>query len=410
MKQMEGGITAPAGFQASGVHCGIKKNSPDFALVYSKFPAVAAGVFTTNKVKAAPVLLSQKKIRQKKARSIVANSGNANACTGQEGFYNAVRMCEITAEKLGINADEVLVSSTGVIGEQLPMDKVEKGINMAVDALSSRGSSQAAQAIFTTDKVVKEIALQMDIPGLGKKKVKIGGIAKGSGMIAPNLATMLCFITTDACITYDALKEALQRAVNKSFNRISVDGDMSTNDTVLILANGKAGNQRIKTWKRRPTLRIKDVNFEKFCEGLDYVCLHLAKSIVKDGEGATKIFEVKVEGAPFPQDARRIAKTVANSNLVKTAIAGSSPNWGRIMVALGCAHTKIKPEKTDIMINHTLVVKQGESAGASVKELREILSNPSVSIKIVLNQGDCQTSFWGCDLTEKYVKINKRYI
>jgi len=408
--EIEGGVTAPRGFQASGVHCGIKKNSPDLALIYSQFPAVAAGVFTTNKVKAAPVVLSQKNIRHGQARLIVANSGNANACTGRKGFENAVRMCEVAAEQLGIDAEQVLVSSTGIIGEQLPIKKVEEGIKKAVQALSSQGSRRAAEAILTTDKIIKEIALETDIPGRGKKKVKIGGIAKGSGMIAPNLATMLCFITTDACITHDALHDALQRAVNKSFNQISVDGDMSTNDTVIVLANGRAGNKKIKTWKRKPTLKVEDINFEKFCESLDYLCIYLAKSIVRDGEGATKMFEVKVEKAPFLKDARRIAKAVASSNLVKTAIAGASPNWGRIMAALGSVHTKVKPEKVDVLINDILVVKNGESAGASIPELRKTLSCEEISILIKLNQGSCQATFWGCDLTEKYVKINKRYV
>ncbi|MBE0477603.1 bifunctional glutamate N-acetyltransferase/amino-acid acetyltransferase ArgJ [Candidatus Aerophobetes bacterium] len=410
MISIQGGVTSPLGFQASGVHCGIKKNSPDLALIYSEFPAVADGMFTTNKVKAAPVILSQKKMRKGQARVIVANSGNANACTGKKGFENALRICQMAAEILGIDSREVLVASTGVIGEQLPMDKVENGIRMAAKELSSQGSRQAVEAILTTDTNIKELALETDISGQGKKKVKIGGIAKGSGMIAPNLATMLCFITTDACITRDALREALQRAVDKSFNQISVDGDMSTNDTVIILANGKAGNKKIKTWRKKPTLRVKDVNFEKFCESLEHLCIYLAKSIVKDGEGATKMFEVKVEQAPFPQDARRVARAVADSNLVKTAIAGASPNWGRIMAALGSAHTRIRPERVDILINDVLVVRNGESEGASLSSLREVLSADNIKILIKLNQGMCEASFWGCDLTEKYVKINKRYI
>lgn len=410
MRQIEGGITAPRGFKAAGVHCGIKENRPDLALIYAQNRAIAFGMFTTNKVKAAPVILSQKKIRRGLARAIVANSGNANACTGKRGLEDAIKMCKIVAEELKIDPEQVLVASTGVIGEYLPMDKIEKGIKLAVQSLSSRGSHQAGEAILTTDKVVKEIALETDICGQGNKKVRIGGIAKGSGMISPNLATMLSFITTDACITYDALKEALQNSVNKSFNQISVDGDMSTNDTVIILASGKAGNEKIKTWRKKPTLRVKDENFRKFCESLDYLCSYLARSIVKDGEGASRIFEVKVEGAPFPQDARRIARAIATSNLVKTAIAGASPNWGRIMAALGSAHTKVKPEKVEVLINGSLVVKNGESAGASLSSLRESLSQDEVTIIIRLNQGKCGTSFWGCDLTEKYVKINKRYV
>lgn len=410
MIEIEGGITSPLGFKAAGVHCGIKKNSPDLALILSEVPAVAAGMFTTNKVKAAPVILSQKKIRKGKARAIVANSGNANACTGKEGFENAKKMCEIVARELGVSSEEVLVASTGIIGEQLPMEKIEGGIKKAVGLLSRSGSKMAAEAILTTDKVVKEIAVETDIKERGKKKVRIGGIAKGSGMIAPNLATMLCFITTDACITLDALKEALSRAVNRSFNNISVDGDMSTNDTIIALASGLARNRRIKTWRKKPNLRVEDENFEKFCRALEHVCVYLAKSIVKDGEGASRMFEVRVEGAAFPQDARRIARAVVNSNLVKTAIAGASPNWGRIMAAAGAAHTKMRPEKVDVFIGEVQVVKNGRSAESDPAKLREILSGDNISILIRLNQGICGAVFWGCDLTEKYVKINKRYV
>ncbi len=410
MIEIKGGLTAPLGFKASGVSCGIKKSKLDLALIFSQFPAVATGLFTTNKVKAAPVLLSQKNLGKGQTRLIVANSGNANACTGEQGFKNAQKMCEIAAKELNISSEEVLVASTGVIGKQLPIDKIEKGIQMAAQSLSSKGSYQAAEAILTTDKGIKEIALETNIPGQGGKKVRMGGIAKGAGMIAPNLATMLCFITTDACITPDALKEALQKAVNNSFNQISIDGDMSTNDTVIILANGKAANKQIKTWRKKPTLRVKDENFEEFCQNLNFLCLYLAKFMVKDGEGATKMFEVRVEGASFPKDARRIATSVANSNLVKTAIAGASPNWGRIMAALGSAHTKIKPEKIDVLINNILVVKNGQSAGEDLLKVRESLSSEKITILIKLNQGTCGTRFWGCDLTEEYIEINKKYV
>jgi len=409
LQEIKGGITAPEGFKASGVHCGLKRGDLDLALIYSDFPAVAWGMFTTNKVKAAPVKLSLKKIRTSCARAIVANSGNANACTGEKGLLDAVKMAEVAAQKLKISSDDVLVASTGIIGKPLPMDKIEEGIKKAAQSLSSHGGDLAAQAILTTDRTVKQMALETDVPGRGGKKVKIGGIAKGSGMISPNLATMLCFITTDACITKDALKEALQNAVNKSFNQISVDGDMSTNDTVIILANGKAGNKEIKTWRKKPTLRVKDENFQYFSQALDYLCIYLAKMIAKDGEGATKFVEVEVEGAPFPKDARRIARAVASSLLVKTAIAGASPNWGRIMAAIGSAKTKVKPEKIDIYLNELLVVKKGETANAKLTEIRETLAKESVKITVKLNQGNCKTQFWGCDLTEKYVKINKRY-
>lgn len=410
MQEIKGGITASKGFKATGIHCGLKEKNPDLALVYSGFPATAWGMFTTNKVKAAPVKLSLRKIRNSCAQAIIANSGNANACTGEKGLLDAAKMTEITAQELKISSDDVLVASTGIIGKPLPIDKIEEGIKKMAQSLSSQRGDLAAQAILTTDSTVKQIALETDIPGRGKEKVKIGGIAKGSGMISPNLATMLCFITTDACITKDALKEALQNSVNKSFNRISIDGDMSTNDTVLILANGKAGNKKIKTWRKKPTLRIKDENFQYFSQALDYLCIYLAKMIVKDGEGATKLVEVEVEEAPFPKDACRIARAVASSLLVKTAIAGASPNWGRVMAAIGSANTKIKPEKIDVYFNELLVVKKGQASGIELTELRKTLTRESIKITVKLNQGNCRTQFWGCDLTEKYVGINKRYL
>lgn len=410
MKEIQGGITAPQGFKAAGVHCGIKKNAPDLALIYSQIPAIAWGMFTTNKVKAAPVQVSMGKIRRRRAQAILANSGNANACTGEKGIQDAQKMARLAAQELGIKEEVVLVASTGHIGKPLPMPQIEEGIKQAKLLLSSQKGHEAAKAILTTDRFIKEIAVETDIPRRGKGKVKIGGIAKGAGMISPNLATMLCFITTDACIAEDALEEALRSAVKKSFNQISIDGDMSTNDTIYIMANGLARNKRIKTWRKKKKLKVKDENFDYFCQTLDFVCISLAKLIVHDGEGATKFMEVKVEGAVFPKDARRIAKAVANSTLVKTAIAGASPNWGRIMAALGAAHTKIDPDKVDIYFDELLAVKGGIGVDFEEKKLREVLEKDEIRITIQLNQGDCQTTFWGCDLTEKYVKINKRYL
>jgi len=410
MRQIQGGITAPEGFKAAGIHCGIKRNRPDLALIYSEVPAVSYAMFTTNKVKAAPVQVSIRKIRKMRVQAIVVNSGNANACTGQRGLRDAERMAELVAELLGINKEEVLVASTGIIGKPLPMEKIEKGIREAVSALSPQGAHRAAEAILTTDRAVKEIAVETDIPRRGKGKVRIAGMIKGSGMISPNLATMLCFITTDACIAEDALKEAMRSAISKSFNQISVDGDMSTNDSVFILANGLARNKRIKTWHKKEKRKIEDENFHYFQQALDYVCISLAKMVVRDGEGATKLIEVKVEGASFPKDARRVAKAVANSLLVKTAIAGASPNWGRVVAALGAAHTKIKPHKVDVYIGGVPVVKGGEGTNIDEKSLREILKRDKVEINIQLNQGDNKATFWGCDLTEEYVGINKRYV
>lgn len=409
MKKIKGAITTPRGFKAAGVRCGIKKNRPDLALIYSEVPATSFGMFTTNRVKAAPVKLSIQRIRKGCAQAIVANSGIANACTGKKGLEDADKMSEIVATELKIEKEEVLVASTGKIGELLPMSNVEKGIKQAINELSYEGGEKAAEAILTTDTTIKQVVLETDIPARGKGKVKIAGIAKGSGMISPNLATMLCFITTDACITADALKEALKGAANKSFNQISVDGDMSTNDSVFILANGLAKNERIKTWRKKKKIRIKDENFSYFCKALDYLCISLAKMIARDGEGATKLMEIKVKEGAFPKEVRRIAKAVAISPLVKTAIAGASPNWGRIMSALGSAHTHIDTEKVDVYFEEIPVVKEGERANFDKERLKEILRKDEVKITIDLHRGNCETTFWGCDLTEKYVKINKRY-
>lgn len=410
MKEIPGGITAPKGFKAAGVHCGIKKNKPDLALIYSDIPAVAWAMFTSNKVKAAPVQISIKKIRNRRAQAIIVNSGIANTCTGKRGIRDAQNMSKLAAQELGIGEEDVLIASTGHIGEPLPMCKIEEGIKQARLLLSSRGGRQAAEAILTTDTFAKEISVETNISGRGKNKVKIAGIAKGAGMISPNLATMLCFITTDACISEDALEEAIKSAVNKSFNQISIDADMSTNDTVFIMSNGQAGNKRIKTWHKKKKLRVNDENFNYFSQALDFVCISMAKMIVRDGEGATKLIEVNVEGAPFPKDARRIGRAIASSSLVKTAVAGASPNWGRVMSALGAAHTKIDPDKVDIYFGSLLTVKDGVGIDSISPKLREVLKQNEIRITIHLNQGNHQTTFWGCDLTEKYVRINKRYV
>ena len=410
MKEIPGGITAPKGFKAAGVHCGIKKNKPDLALIYSDIPAVAWAMFTSNKVKAAPVQISIKKIRNRRAQAIIVNSGIANTCTGKRGIRDAQNMSKLAAQELGIGEEDVLIASTGHIGEPLPMCKIEEGIKQAKSLLSSKEGRQAAEAILTTDTFVKEISVETDISGRGKNKVKIAGIAKGAGMISPNLATMLCFITTDACISEDALEEAIKSAVNKSFNQISIDADMSTNDTVFIMSNGQAGNKRIKTWHKKKKLRVNDENFNYFSQALDFVCISMAKMIVRDAEGATKLIEVNVEGAPFPKDARRIGRAIASSSLVKTAIAGASPNWGRVMSALGAAHTKIDPDKVDIYFGSLLTVKDGVGIDSIGPKLREVLKQNEIRITIHLNQGNHQTTFWGCDLTEKYVRINKRYV
>ena len=409
MREIKGGICIPSGFRAAGLHCGIKEKRPDLALVYSVVPAVVSGMFTTNKVKAAPVQLSIRKIRNHLGQAIIANSGNANACTGNKGFEDARKMTRMVAEELGIEEKYVLTASTGIIGQPLPIKVMEKGIRQICGKLSVEGGHQAAEAIMTTDKIVKEVAVETDIPRRGKGKVKIGGMIKGAGMISPNLATMLCFITTDACVTPDALDEALREAVNESFNQISIDGDMSTNDTVIVLANGKAGNAKIRTWRKKKKLRVKDENFIHFNEALKFVCTTLAKITVKDGEGVNKLVRIAVKGACFLKDARRVARAIAQSLLVKTALAGASPNWGRIMVAIGSVHGRINPSKVDVYFDGELVVKEGIGTEADETKLRKILKKDEINITVDLNDGHYQTEFWGCDLTEKYIKINKRY-
>jgi len=410
LKEIEGEITTPRGFKAAGVHCGIKKNRLDLALIYSEIPAISFGMFTTNRVKAAPVELSIQRIRKRSIQAIVINSGIANACTGKKGLEDADKMTEIVAERLNIEKEKVLVASTGKIGEFLPLSNIEEGIKQAVSELSSKGGEKVAEAILTTDTTIKQVVVETDIPARGKGKVMLAGIAKGSGMISPNLATMLCFITTDVCITPDALEEALKRAVNKSFNQISVDGDMSTNDSVIILANGLARNKKIKTWQKKKKLKIEDENFSHFCKALDYLCISLAKMVARDGEGATKLIEIRVKGGAFPKEVRRIARAVANSPLVKAAIGGASPNWGRIMSALGSAHTCVDTQRVDVYFDKLLVVRGGEAASFEKEKLKEILKRDEVKITIDLHRGSWETVFWGCDLTEKYVKINKRYV
>ncbi len=403
-----GGVTLPRGFKAAGVHCGIKKSRPDLALIVSEKLAQAAGVFTTNLVKAAPVLVTMEHLKTGCAGAIVVNSGNANACTGETGIKHARIMAAETAYALGISPGDVLVSSTGVIGKTLPIQKVSEGIRMAASKLSPEGSSDAARAILTTDSVIKEISVTGQIC---KGNVSIGGICKGSGMIHPNMATMLAFITTDVAITPVMLKKALVQSVNESFNMITVDGDTSTNDMVIVMANGLAGNAVIDE---------DGPDFQEFWEGLRTVTTSLAKMIVKDGEGATKFVEVRVQGAKTAEDARCIAKTVASSNLVKTAVFGADPNWGRIMAALGRAGVDLDPDLIDVYIGDVLVVRSGIAnnvnntctCGKSKDPLvaaRKVLAEQNIEITIDLNAGSSSAAAWTCDLTYDYVKINASY-
>lgn len=331
------GISGIKGFKSSGIWSGVKKSGKkDLALIFSEVPAVSAGVFTTNKTKAAPVLIDLENIKNPVTRAIVINSGNANACTGKKGMENARKMVSTTASMLGVDQQEVLVSSTGVIGIQLPIKKVEKGIVNAVENLSPEGGDGAAGAIMTTDLSEKKTALKIE---LGGKEVKVGAIAKGSGMIHPNMATMLCYILTDAKVEKEMLQAIIEEVVEDSFNMISVDGDTSTNDSVITLANGMAGNRKI---------REKDQDYYKLLEAYKGVVTLMAKEIVKDGEGATKFLEVKVVNAPTVEDARAGAKAIVSSNLVKTAFFGEDANWGRIMCALGYSGARFDPEKVTL--------------------------------------------------------------
>lgn len=400
MKIIKGGITAPLGFRAAGIHCGIKSSKKDLALIFSDKTAVTAGMFTTNQVKSAHVLLDLKKLHKKESQAIIVNSGNANACNGVKGRDNAIEMSEYTAKCLDIDKQGVLVASTGIIGKPLPMNKIKKGIEDIFEKLSVDGSKDAAEAILTTDTVIKEIAVDTGIKGRTPNDIRIGAIAKGSGMIAPNMATMLSFITTDACIEYEELFTALRECVNTTFNMLSIDGDMSPNDTVIIMANGASRNKRIK---------FKTPEYKKFTDGLNYVCAYLTKKVASDGEGATKLVEVQIKGARNIKDARRAAKAVANSNLVKTALNGCDPNWGRILSSLGAARIKIKPGEIDIAINSEPIVHNSISTNFSQEKLHKILKEKEITITINLNVGDYSSTTYTCDMSEEYVKINAHY-
>jgi glutamate N-acetyltransferase/amino-acid N-acetyltransferase len=394
-----GGITAAKGFQATGVHCGIKKAKKDLALVYSTVPARAAGVFTTSKVQAAPVMVDKFQLDTSPTfRALVVNSGNANACTGERGLNDAWTMAESTAAMLNVRKNEVLVSSTGVIGQYLQMDKVCAGIMDATSKLAAGGHGDAAEAIMTTDTFTKELAVRVMLDDV---EVTIGGMAKGSGMIAPNMATMLGFVTTDANINAPLLHHILKKAADRSFNRISVDGDTSTNDMVLILANGLAGN--------KPMQSPDDPNLQIFYDALEYLLIKLSKMIVVDGEGATKFIEIEVIGAETETVAVQAAKAVANSNLVKTAINGEDANWGRILAAVGYSGIDFDPAVVEISLGNVSILGKDYSIDFSEEEAKQVLSQKEIKITVDLNQGDASASFWTCDLSKDYVAINANY-
>jgi glutamate N-acetyltransferase/amino-acid N-acetyltransferase len=399
MKKIEGGITAPQGFVAAGVKAGIKKSGKeDVALIVSQVPAAGAAVFTQNKMAAAPVLISRENAVKGKLRAIVVNSGCANACTGEQGLVDAQQMVTTAANLLGITEEEVLVSSTGVIGVTLPMNKVLSGIEAAAASLSVGNHEQALHAIMTTDTFPKVCAYELT---LGSSTVRIAGVAKGAGMIHPNMATMLSYITTDAAISAPVLQQALNAAVNKSFNMITIDGDTSTNDTLAVLANGLAKNSLIDN--------VSHPDYAVFCEALTNVLIELAKLVVRDGEGATKFLEVNVSGAVSPEDAKTAAMAVAKSPLVKTAFFGEDPNWGRILCAVGYSGAQADPVKTSLRIGGIPIVAAGLGVKPDLEALRTAMSASDIVVEIELGIGNHAATVWTCDFSYDYVKINAEY-
>ena len=403
IKYIDGGITAPKGFLSSGIYCGIKQGTvkKDLALIYSEVPATASGMFTNNKVKGAPIYVCKDHLANKRAQAIIINSGNANTCNGQDGLNKAKKMTSLQAKALNLKTDDVLVASTGVIGVPLNIDAIKNGIPLLTEKLSKNGNEDAASAIMTTDTFMKQLAAEFYI---GDKKITIGTMAKGSGMIEPNMGTMLSFITTDLSISPKLLDEALKSTVNVTYNRVSVDGDTSTNDSIFILANGQANN---------PTITEKDEDYNIFVNVLKEINTIMAKNIAKDGEGATKLLECQISGALSEKDAVTFGKSVINSSLVKTAMFGSDANWGRILCALGYADVEFDPSKVDVSFTSNAgeieVCKNGSSVTFDEDKAKSILNQKEIVIKVNLSQGNYSAYVWGCDLSYDYVKINGDY-
>lgn len=398
MQRLDGGVTAPKGFLATGVRSGIKQEGLDLAIIVSEIQAVCAGLFTTNAVKAAPVLVSAERAKSGHARAIVVNSGNANACTGQKGLQDATRMAGLAAEALKMDDEtEVLVCSTGVIGHFLPMSKIEMGIAEAATNLAYDGGPLAARAIMTTDTRPKMVAYEFRIGG---NIVKIGGITKGSGMICPNVATMLCFITTDVAITPELLHSSLVKAAEISVNSLTVDGDMSTNDTTIALANGMSGMR---------TITSEGPELDAFQKALDQVMMELAREMARDGEGATKLVDVVVKGAESYADAKAAAMTIANSPLVKTAIFGEDPNWGRVLAAAGRSGAKMDPAKVDLYFGDVKIMQDGAPLDIDPEAARKPMLLPELVITVDLKLGDGESRVFTCDFSYDYVKINAEY-
>ena len=401
-KFIEGSVTAAKGFKASGIHCGIRKNKTkrDLALIYCETRCTAAAVYTTNLVQSSPITVTKKNLADGYAQAVICNSGNANTCNA-DGMEKAEKMCQLVAEKLPVSAQDVIVGSTGVIGQILPIEPIAEGMDQLVAELSEDGAPAAAEAIMTTDTVSKEVAVETVIGG---KTVKIGGISKGSGMIHPNMATMLCFVTTDAAISADMIRRAVKLAADKTFNMISIDGDTSTNDTLSVMASGLAGNKEITE---------ENEDYEIFCEALTAVCRELSKKMAKDGEGATKLLICKVSGAKTEADAKGAAKSVICSSLLKAAMFGADANWGRVLCAVGYSGCDIDVNKIDVSFASKAgkvdVCKNGAGIEFSEETAKTVLTEDEIEIIIALNDGTAYAEAYGCDLTYEYVKINGDY-
>jgi glutamate N-acetyltransferase/amino-acid N-acetyltransferase len=393
----EGTVTSVQGFKSAGIHCGIKKQRKDLALIYSDTPCSAAGTFTMNKVVAAPNVISKNIIKQYgKVRAILVNSGNANACTGTKGFENALESQSYLAKRLSVNPSEIIISSTGVIGRQLPIEKLLIGIDKIISRLSENGGKDSAEAILTTDLKKKSFAAKVQ---LEEGEVTIGGICKGSGMIMPNMATMLAFLTTDASVENSVLQKLLTNSVNETFNKISVDGETSTNDMVILLANGAS------------EIKINDgtADYSVFLEALTAVCSEMAKAIASDGEGATKLITVSVNNAKTKEDANAIAKAVANSPLVKTAMNGNDANWGRILSVAGNSGVDFNPDKVTIKFDDLPILLPNYSADFNEDEAKKVLNKNEVTVFLDLDEGKESSTWWTCDFSENYIKINASY-
>lgn len=395
MKVIEGNVASPLGFSADGLHAGFKKRKLDFGWIVSEVPASVAGVYTTNKVIAAPLIVTRQSVKKaQKMKAIVVNSGIANSCTGVQGMEDAYTMQKWTAEKLGVEPDLVGVASTGVIGDLLPMDTLKTGLSKLV---VNGNSDDFSKAILTTDTMVKTVAVTEKF---GRDEVTMAGVAKGSGMIHPNMATMLAFITCDANISSETLQLALSQNVETTFNQITVDGDTSTNDMVLVMSNGCILNEEILP---------NTPEFDKFSAMLNYVMQELAKMIAKDGEGASKLIEVNVKNAPNALDARMIAKSVVGSSLVKTAIFGEDPNWGRILAAVGYAGVDVPVDNIDIFLGDVRVMLKSSPVEFEAEEIQYVMHEDEITITVDLHAGEAQGKAWGCDLSYSYVKINALY-